>query len=80
MDGNSVMITGAQARMARAALRLPLPRLAELSGVAVNTIGRFEQGQGARMDTVRKLVAAYQAAGVEFAPDGETVRFRDVAA
>jgi transcriptional regulator with XRE-family HTH domain len=80
MDGINVMISGAQARMARAALRLPLPELAKKAGVAVNTIGRFEQGQGARMETVRKLVAAYQAEGVEFAPDGETVRFREIAA
>lgn len=76
MDTGHIMITGAQARMARAAVEWSLPEVMEKSGVSKNTIGRFEQGFGARTDTVRKLVAAYRSGGVEFNPDGETVSYR----
>ena len=64
--------------MARAALQIGVRDLAELAGVAAMTITRFETGQsGGRAETLRKVQAALEAAGVEFT-DGEApgVRLR----
>jgi hypothetical protein len=72
-----VLITGRQSRMARAAFDLSLPELTKETGLGVNTIGRFEATGSARVDTVRRLVAAYRARGIEF-PDNQTVRVRDL--
>lgn len=69
------MITGRQSRMARAAFEISLPQLRDETGIHMNTISRFEATGAARYDTVRRLVAAYHARGIEF-PDGETVRVR----
>ena len=66
--------------MARAALRLGVRELAEASGVSTMTISRFENGQsGGQAETLRKLKAAFEAAGVEFIPEnggGAGVRIR----
>lgn len=56
--------------MARAALRLGVRELADLSGVSTMTISRFENGQsGGQAETLRKLQSALEAAGVEFIPE-----------
>ncbi|ARC87900.1 helix-turn-helix domain-containing protein [Rhodovulum sp. MB263] len=56
--------------MARAALRLGVREVAELSGVSTMTISRFENGQsGGQAETLRKLQSAFEAAGVEFIPE-----------
>lgn len=61
------MITGEQIRMARAALRIGVRDLAKLADVAPMTISRLENGQsGGHADTLRKLCAALEQAGVEF--------------
>ncbi|WP_406736441.1 multiprotein-bridging factor 1 family protein [Thioclava sp. GXIMD4215] len=63
------MITPEQCRMARAALRLGVRELAEISGVSAMTISRFENEQsGGQAETLRKLEVALRAAGVEFLP------------
>ncbi|WP_218821965.1 helix-turn-helix domain-containing protein [Haematobacter genomosp. 1] len=76
------MITADQCRMARAALRLGVREVAELSGVSTMTISRFENGQsGGQAETLRKLQAALEAAGVQFIPEnggGAGVRLRKV--
>ncbi|OWJ76983.1 transcriptional regulator [Haematobacter genomosp. 1] len=68
--------------MARAALRLGVREVAELSGVSTMTISRFENGQsGGQAETLRKLQAALEAAGVQFIPEnggGAGVRLRKV--
>ncbi|WP_114966802.1 helix-turn-helix transcriptional regulator [Alkalilacustris brevis] len=66
-------MTGNQLRAARALAGLDQSHLAESAGVSVNTIRNLE-GAGAglvksRMDTVHKLVAALEAAGVVFLPE-----------
>jgi transcriptional regulator with XRE-family HTH domain len=65
-----VMVGGVQVRMARAALELSLDELAAETGLGVNTIGRFEARGQARIDTVRKIVAAFRKRGITFNPDG----------
>ena len=61
------MILPEQCRMARAALKLGVRDLAELSEVHAMTITRFETGQsGGRAETLRKLQAALEGAGIEF--------------
>lgn len=66
--------------MARAALRLGVRELADLSGVSTMTISRFENGQsGGQAETLRKLQSALEVAGVDFIPEnggGAGVRMR----
>lgn len=65
--------------MARAALGWGVRELAEKAGVTANTVNRFENGSGARVDTLEKLQKAFKEAGLEFLPadgaKGEGVRF-----
>ena len=63
------MITGAQIRSARAALRWSIAELADKSGVGVRTIKRFEAVDGipaSRTSTLIELKAVLESAGVEF--------------
>ncbi len=63
------MITGAQLRTARAALRWSVQDLADRSGVSIQTIKRFEASDGvppSRYSTLLSLKAALEAAGIEF--------------
>lgn len=69
-------ISPMQSRMARAALRWSLEDLAETAGIGTNTANRFEHGEDQHARTMTKIIAAYQAEGIEFATDGETVRAR----
>lgn len=68
-----ILIDKRQSRMARAALDWSLPELANAAGLGLNTVTRFEKGSGARVDTLRKLVATYRRHGVEFKPDGSVL-------
>lgn len=74
------MITPEQCRMARAALQIGVRDLAASSGVSAMTISRFENGHsGGQAETLRKLQAALEAAGLEFIPEnggGAGVRLR----
>ena len=67
-----------QIRAARASIRMEQEQLAVAAAVSVNTIKRIEAAEGtipARLETVRKIQRALEAAGVEFIPGG--VRLRD---
>lgn len=66
------MITAAQMRAARALLGIDQRQLAELSGVSLPTIQRMEASDGnvrGVIDTLTKIVAAFDAAGVELIGD-----------
>ena len=63
------MITGAQIRIARTALRWTAEDLAKDSGVGARTIKRIEMTDGlpdSTISTVSKLKLALEAAGIEF--------------
>jgi transcriptional regulator with XRE-family HTH domain len=67
------MITSAQLRAARALVGLEQRRLAELAGLSVPTIQRMEASDDVvrgNVDSLVKLVAALDAAGVELIADG----------
>ena len=69
------MITAAQMRAARALLGIDQRQLAELSTVSLPTIQRMEASEGnvrGVIDTLTKVVEAFDAAGVELI--GENVR------
>lgn len=62
------MITAAQLRAARALLGIDQRALAELSGLSVPTIQRMEASEAVirgNVDSLMKLVAALDAAGIE---------------
>lgn len=62
------MLTAAQLRAARALLGIDQRKLAELSGLSVPTIQRMEASDGVirgNVDSLTKLVAALNAAGLE---------------
>lgn len=68
-------ITAAQIRAARALLSWQGHQLAAASGVSLSTIRRLETGvseTGAL--AMRAIVAALEAAGIEFIPGGARVR------
>jgi transcriptional regulator with XRE-family HTH domain len=62
------VITAAQLRSARALLGMDQRALAEAAGLSVQTIQRMEASEGvirAHVDSLMKLMAALDAAGVE---------------
>jgi predicted transcriptional regulator len=83
------MLTPAQLRAARALLDIDQRTLADLSGVSLPTIQRMEASEGyvrCIVDTLTKVVAALEAAGVELISEnnvstsgGRGVRLRDPA-
>jgi len=67
------MITAGQLRATRALLGIDQRRLAELSGLSLPTIQRMEASDGVvrgNVDSLMKLVAALQTAGIELIGDG----------
>jgi transcriptional regulator with XRE-family HTH domain len=67
------MISAAQLRAARALAGLDQKRLADLSGLSVPTIQRMEASDGVirgNVDSLMKLIAALQGAGIELISDG----------
>lgn len=76
------MITGAQIRAARSALKWSATRLSKASGVSVPTIQRFEQADGvppSRSSTLLEVQKTFETAGIEFIgtpDDGPGIRFR----
>lgn len=67
------MITSAQLRAARALAGLDQRKLAELSGLSVPTIQRMEASEGVvrgTVDSLMKLIAALEGAGVALIADG----------
>jgi transcriptional regulator with XRE-family HTH domain len=67
------MISSGQLRAARALLRVDQRQLAELCSLSVPTIQRMEASEGVvrgNVDSLMKLVAALNAAGIELIGDG----------
>jgi transcriptional regulator with XRE-family HTH domain len=67
------VITAGQLRAARALLQIDQRRLAEIAGLSVPTIQRMEASEGVirgNVDSLTKLVAALNAAGIELIADG----------
>jgi transcriptional regulator with XRE-family HTH domain len=67
------MITAAQLRAARVLLGIDQRRLAELSGLSVPTIQRMEASEAmvrGNVDSLVKLIAALDAAGIEMIDEG----------
>jgi transcriptional regulator with XRE-family HTH domain len=69
-----MLTTGAQIRMARAALRMEQEELARQANLSVETVRRLEKRSGpiedARIGTLRDLTAAFAKLGVTFG-DGD---------
>ena len=69
------MITAAQLRAARALAGLDQRKVAELAGLSVPTIQRMEASDGVirgNVDSLMKLIAALDAAGIELIGEGAT--------
>ncbi len=69
------MITAAQVRAARALIGIDQRELAERSGLSLPTIQRMEASDGVvrgNVDSLMKLVAALEAAGIELISDNAT--------
>ena len=66
-----MQMTPEQCRMARAALSLTIPALADLADVRANTVSHFERGGDSYASTIGKLQKALEARGVVFVGDGE---------
>jgi transcriptional regulator with XRE-family HTH domain len=67
------MITSGQLRAARALLGIDQRRLADQAGLSLPTIQRMEASDGVirgNVDSLTKLLAALDAAGVELIGDG----------
>jgi len=67
------MITAAQLRAARSMLGVGQRELAELSGLSLPTIQRMEASEGVirgNVDSLMKLIAALDAAGLELIGEG----------
>lgn len=75
-----IVITGRHLRAARALLGVSQAELAKKSKVALRTLSRMEESDGAvsaRTETLNRLIAALEKAGVEFLDDGQPgVRLR----
>ncbi len=67
------MITAAQLRAARVLLGVDQRQLAEMSGLSVPTIQRMEASESmirGNVDSLMKLIAALDAAGIELIDEG----------
>jgi len=64
-------MTGAQARMARAALKMSVRDLATAAEVSPNTVTRIEADLPSNNSTISAVRRALEAAGVEFTNGGE---------
>ncbi len=63
------MVTGAQVRMARAALRMDVRALAKAADVSPNTVTRVEAENSANSSTLAAIRRALEEAGVQFIPE-----------
>ena len=67
------MLTAAQLRAARALVGMDQRALAAASGLSLPTIQRMEASEGVirgNVDSLMKLIAAHEAAGVELIDEG----------
>jgi transcriptional regulator with XRE-family HTH domain len=71
------MISAPQLRAARALLGIDQRQLADLAGLSVPTIQRMEASEGVirgNVDSLMKLIAALDAAGIELIAEGAVSR------
>ena len=71
------MISAPQLRAARALLGIDQRQLADLAGLSVPTIQRMEASEGVirgNVDSLMKLIAAIDAAGIELIAEGAISR------
>jgi transcriptional regulator with XRE-family HTH domain len=71
------MISAPQLRAARALLGIDQKQLADLAGLSVPTIQRMEASEGVirgNVDSLMKLIAALDAAGIELIGEGAISR------
>ena len=71
------MISAPQLRAARALLGIDQRQLADLAGLSVPTIQRMEASEGVirgNVDSLMKLIAAIDAAGIELIAEGTISR------
>lgn len=61
-----MLINAAQCRMARAALKIGVLKLAAMAKVATSTITRLEAGEVLKPRTIEAIQNALEKAGVEF--------------
>ncbi|WP_328595386.1 helix-turn-helix transcriptional regulator [Brucella pseudogrignonensis] len=61
-----MLMSAAQCRVARAALKLSVLDLAKLTNMSTNTIVRLERGENLKDSTVLHVQRVLEAAGVEF--------------
>ena len=69
-----IVITGRHIRAARALLGVSQSELAKKAKVALRTLSRMEESDGAvsaRTATLNQVIAALEKAGVEFLDDGQ---------
>jgi transcriptional regulator with XRE-family HTH domain len=74
------MITAAQLRAARVLLNIDQRRLAEMSGLSVPTIQRMEASETmvrGNVDSLVKLITAFDAAGIEMIDEGASSHSQD---
>lgn len=64
-------MTPEQFKMAKSALGLSNPELAEMTGLHRNTLNKVDQGSG-KASTVLLLKLALESKGVQFLSNGET--------
>lgn len=64
-------VTPEACRAGRAILKWSMRELAERSGVAWTTVNRLEAGASARDATAAKILAAFEAEGVELTTDAD---------
>ena len=71
-------ITGEQCRMARGQLGWSVEKHASRAGVGRGAISAFERGESVpRPETLKAIVGALKAAGVEFTDDAPGVKIRN---
>lgn len=63
------MLTRDQVRMARAALQWTVEELARQSSLTAKTIHNYEHGGNATIETLEKIKAAFERAGITWVPE-----------
>jgi transcriptional regulator with XRE-family HTH domain len=64
-----LMLTREQVRMARAALQWTVGELARQTSLTAKTIHNYEHGGNATIETLEKIKAAFERAGVTWVPE-----------
>lgn len=66
-----IVMSSAQCRVARAALKLGVLDLAKLTNMSTNTIVRMERGEKLKDSTILHVQGVLEASGIEFLPADE---------